>query len=270
MGFFERLFTREATPPPSSAPVPSSDDDAFGAGLDEHDHLIVARFSPARRSEYLGYGADALVACRALEEGLVADAIVRFDRLIADAASPVHLFRDVGRARFLAGDRDGAYAAFERFLDRGGDAIAREDRLATHVDLATIADERGEVDRAIEWLAALVDRDDAELAESLTLGQYLRMRGFPAEALDVLRGATDDAEVPPSALLEETGLCLFALGDLRAAERHLDEVVRRARCSCGKKVPESTAAALAAIYESTGRIGLAEEILRSTGVSCRS
>jgi len=264
MSWLGRIFGREA-----KSVVEPSVDEAFGAELDEHSHLIIAGWTDTQRAEYLGYGLEALLACRAFEEGRFLDANHRFTTLLAESDAPVHLLRDAGRAKLFCGEREEAEALFERFLEAGDGTISEDQRFLTHVDLATIADERGEVDRAIEWLSAVIGRND-DPRTYLALGRYLRREGFVDEALDVYRGYLDHEETPISAILEEAGLCHLARGDLPIAERHLGEVVRRARCSCGAKVPESTAAALASIYESTGRHAEAAEILRSVGNACRS
>lgn len=100
------------------------------------------------------------------------------------------------------------------------------------------------------------------------MGQYLARTGHPAEALDVLRSATTVAGGEPSSeVLEEVGQCQLALGRWREAEVALAEVVRRAKCRCGARVPEATARALASIYELTGRDAEARELLAGVGRS---
>ena len=266
MSFLSRIFG----PTPTAAPVSSQhEDDAFGSGLDEHAHLIVARWSSGQRAEYLGYGVDALVACRALEEGRFDEADRGFAALLRIASAPVHLLRDAGRAKLLLGDRFAAEQIFVRFLDASDASTDRERRFETRVDLATIADERGEIDRAIEWLSDQLE-ESGDPSATLVLGRYLRQRGFFDEALDVVRGLLGGEGPGETAVLEEAGLCEFGRGDLRSAERYLGEVLRRAQCSCGKKVPEATGIALAALYETTGRPQEAAEILRNIGGGCRT
>lgn len=260
MGFLDRLLGRKAAVASAKAI-----DDAFGDDLDIRSALIVARWTDTQRAEYVGYGAEVLHACLALEDGRFHDADRRFSALLEEFDDPVFLLYDAARARLLAGNPESAEHLLEQFVSKAGDRASPDQRLEVGVELATIAAERGDDDRAIARLGKLVEAMPRDPRAYLALGRFLRSRGFAEEALDVYRGFLSSNEVADTAMLEESGLCELALGHTAEAERFFDEVIRRAKCTCGVKVPESTLTALASIYETTGRHAKAIEMLRNAG-----
>lgn len=238
--------------------------------LDEIAALLVARWPAAQRTEYARYGRGAREAALALEEGRFAEARQAFEALLARADEPCFLLRDVGRARLASGDPRGAEEALRTFLAKAPEELESDLRLETHLDLVRVAGERGDVEAAIEELGAAIDALPDDPRPYFLMGQYLARTGHPAEALDVLRSAMTVAGGEPSSeVLEEVGRCQLALGRMREAESALAEVVRRAKCRCGARVPEATALALASIYEATGRAAEARELLAGVGrASC--
>ena len=238
------------------------------SGLEERMALVVARFAPMQRIEYQQYGLAAIEAALALDEGYFALASSRFVALFERAVEPVYLLRDLGRASAMLGDELVATAWFEKFLVVAEPDMPAEIRLETRVDLARFADRRGDIDGAIATLSDLVDELPDDSRAYLALGSYLRQRGFAVEALEVHEAASaGDGGAISSAVLEEIGLCHLALGRLAEAERALAEVVRRARCACGARVPRETAEALATVYERTARVQEAESLRRSVGIA---
>ncbi len=80
---------------------------------------ITASWTENQTEEYDAYGDDVIDASIALAEGHFVRARDLFERILDTAEEPRWLHRDVARARWAAGDLEGADAAFTRFLDAG-------------------------------------------------------------------------------------------------------------------------------------------------------
>jgi glycosyltransferase involved in cell wall biosynthesis len=109
-----------------------------------------------------------------------------------------------GEERFAAGDLDAAAAAFERVAAEAGDAALRVEAL---VDLAVVADARGELDEAATHLTTALQVDERSVDALLALSSVCSGRSDHPGAVRCLQRvlALDPANEDAPALLAELG-----------------------------------------------------------------
>ena len=157
------------------------------------------------------------------ERGQLADAIPMLER--AAALDP-----RLGPARFNlalayedAGERDKAereYLAAIQVLPN--DPVPR-------INLAMLYLDTDRPDEALEQLRAAAPRVRRDVLLSIAVGGALRRAGAPEEAAEVLHGVLQHAsDPPPTELLAELALALYATGELRAAENTMRRAVNQA------------------------------------------
>lgn len=197
-------------------------------------------------------------------------------------ADAKYLWLELGRARLVAGDKDGGAAALKTFLskldlDEGG-----EGRLSAHMELANLADARGDTAAALAELEAAAAALDEDPRPYLALGQYLRRKGSPTEAIEILDAAVGvmGESRPEWRVLEELGLAHKDAGNNGEAFRYLEQVVKMmmptarsySQVKNGSRdgglasaidLPPNTGLALADLYEKDGRLERAADMYRT-------
>lgn len=157
------------------------------------------------------------------ERGALADAIPMLERAVA-------LDPGLGPARFNlalayedAGERDKSereYLAAIQALPN--DPVPR-------INLAMLYLDTDRPDEAADQLRVAVPQVRGDVLLSIAVGAGLRRAGEPDEAVEVLHGALEHAsDPPPTELVAELALALYATGELRAAENTMRRAVKQA------------------------------------------
>lgn len=231
---------------------------------DERWSLIATSWEEAQLSEYDAYGEALRTALLALhdEEPEIAQPIL--EKLADSHDDAVFLYADVGRARLLAEDEDGAIEAFSLFLSRVDEDDESDTRLAAHIQLAMIYDRRQDEERALEWLQTAVTAMSGDPRPYLQLGAYMRRRGYSEEAIEVLDTAIELMEEsrPAWDVQQELGLAYRDAGrDARAIEL-LEQVIAFFVGRGQVDFPATTALPLARLYETAGKLERAADLYR--------
>jgi len=215
--------------------------------------------------EYELYGDRFREALLAMQAERVKEAHTLLEAVLADTDDPHYLWLEVGRARLLDGDTPGGTEALESFLASIGPDEGGNSRLAAHLELARLADEREDVEAAMEQYEAAIAADDENAATYLALGHYLRVRGQPAEAIEVLdAGLPFIGEVRPDwRVIQELALAHQELGHDDQAVDLLEEVIQIHVARSARDFPPETAVPLARLHEKAGRVERAADLFRS-------
>ena len=231
--------------------------------------LLAGNWEDDQVEEYDEYGDPFRDALLALHEEQVEEALAALEEIAEEAEEPLYLWLEIGRARALSEDFEGAEEALREFLsgleeDQGGEA-----RLAAHASLAGLRDREEDEEGAIAEYEAAIEAFPDDLRPFLLLGRYLRAKGHAEEAAEVLEAALPllDEDRPDWRFLEELGLALSDAGKSEHAGEILDQVlgifvsVRRH----GQPIEYSPAAAIARakLYEDEGRHEKAADLYRS-------
>ncbi|MCC6877266.1 MAG: tetratricopeptide repeat protein [Sandaracinaceae bacterium] len=249
----ERDDAKEA----AEAPAEMSDEDRWA--------LLAGSFTDERLEEYDGYGEALREALLALHDGRVDEALPALESILEDAEEPAYLWLEVGRARLAKGDEEGGAEALREALEVLDEEDAVEARLAARVELASIADRKGDEEAAIGELQGALDESPEDPRPYLALGQDLRSKGHAKEAADVIEAALPllDEVRPDWRVLEALGLAYAEAGDDEAAEKHLDHVIQIHVALRRLDFPPASAVALAELYERTERPEKAADLWRS-------
>jgi len=224
---------------------------------------IAGTWEPAQDEEYTEYGDDMNDALLALFSEEPKAARPLFEAILKDAEAPRYLWLEVGRARMIDEDDEGAEEALRTFLELLEDDEGGEGRLSAHANLARLADGRGDTEGAIAELedaAAFFDEDPRPL---LTLGRYLREKERPTDAVEILRMAADLMGMRPDwAILEELGLALVDSGEKAEAIDVFESSVSFLTSQKITAFPIRTASTLAKLYEDAGNLERAADLWR--------
>ncbi|MBC7171916.1 MAG: tetratricopeptide repeat protein, partial [Polyangiaceae bacterium] len=233
--------------------------------LSEEDRraLIAGQWSDAQADELEPHGDALLDALLALGEGRTAVGRQALEALLADATKPCFLLREVGAARALDGDLDGASECFERFLATLPDGAPEELVLGARHQLAALSASKGNNEGALEHLWAGVEAAPEDVRAYKALGAMLRQLGRDDEAAEVLTSGLDLLEGRPDwQLFQELGLAHSSAGRVEAARPWLERVVSMLKENRNFDLPPATALALARIHEAEGRLDRAADLYR--------
>jgi tetratricopeptide (TPR) repeat protein len=227
--------------------------------------LISSSWEPHQAEELEGYGEPLEKALLALEAGDAKRALAQLETLRESAREPSYLFLEVARAQLALGLLDGAEESLRTFLgriaaDEGGDA-----RLLAHRELARIAHERGDQDAAIATLEAAAEALGDDPRPYLDLGNYLRVVGRGAEAVEVLElcaGLYGQNTIDWPVTME-LGLAYAAAGDGPRAIRLLEGVLETLLAGGQRDLPPLAAVALAELHEKAENPARAADLYRT-------
>ncbi len=222
--------------------------------------MLIGRWTKDEDAELDPLGEPYLDALLALDEGLAEEGAKALELIVKGMEAPRHVMRPLARARRAVGDMDGAVSAIEAYLTL--DAITSEDILASYAELASIAAERRDVEGAIAAYERCIEALDDDPRPCLLLGQYLRLEGRPAEAVEVLEIATSMMTERDFQVVLELALCRHALGEDDHAVALFEEVLAHFRTRGRLEIPEDAAIPLAMIYEKRERIDRAADLMR--------
>jgi tetratricopeptide (TPR) repeat protein len=234
-----------------------SDDDRWA--------LLSGSWNGDQIDEYDEYGEEFRDALLALHDGKVKEAREALEELLEENEEDAcFLWLEVGRARVLDGDREGAEEALDTFLETVDDEEAVDARLIAYAELSGLRDLAGTEEGAIAALSSAMEAVPDDPRPFFMMGRYLRAKGHAQEAAEVLEAALPllDEERPDWRFFEELGLAhLSAQGEEKAAE-YLDRVLAQHVQLRRLDFPPATAVARAKIYESTGELHKAADLFR--------
>ena len=187
------------------------------------------------------------------------------ETLLENAEAPRYLWLEVGRARLLDGHLEAGERALRTFLETLEDEEGGDARLSAHREIAGVLDERGDEEGAIAELSAAVEQLPEDPRPLLALGHYLRTRGHPKEAVEVLEAAVDvmGESRPEWRVLQELGLACAEAGDEDRAVDMLETVIKMLVARNHYDYPPETAVALARLHEKRGKTERAADLFRA-------
>lgn len=245
-----------------------ADAKAHAVELDETDDDRWARigmgWEDAQEEEYDEYGEsfrEALLAMDAGEHQVALDKLTELKKKHGEEA--IYLWLELARARSRVEDHEGARKALKRFLKRVPDDDRSEARLNAYTYLAQLAEKAGDEELAIKELEKGLEAMPDDPRPFLQLGSYLRQKGHPDEAVEILEVAITltEADRPNPSALEELGLAQRDAGHDDAAIETLERViglfVSRAAVS---DFPPVAATTLAKLYEKKGNLARAADL----------
>jgi tetratricopeptide (TPR) repeat protein len=251
----EGLERRQVTEQVAATDAEPTDEDRL--------EVIASAWEPDQADEYEGYEGLG-PALLALMDGRAEEAREALEALLEAHDDARYLWFEVGRARIAAGATDEGVQALRRFIesldeDEGGDA-----RLATHMELARMLDEAGDVDAAVGEYQAAIEALGDDPRPYLWLGRFLREKGHPAEAAEVIQSAIEvmDTAHPDWRVLQELGLAQADAGQDDEAIETLEQVVRVLTARHQLDFPPPTALTLAKLHEKQGGLERAADLYR--------
>ncbi|MEM8605506.1 MAG: tetratricopeptide repeat protein [Myxococcota bacterium] len=227
--------------------------------------VIAGQWEDAQADEYEGYGQPLFDALIKMQAEHYDESRSTLEALASEAESPRYLWLEVGRARLLTDDVEGARAALERFVGSLHDGEGGETKLVALFTLARLADEAGEFEEATDHFESAVAAMPDDYRPYLAMGSFLRNKGHHDEALEVLQTALDLSRTaaPDWRLLEELGLAHEAAAKPDEATKFLEQVVEFFTQRQETDLPPPTATKLASLYESQGKPERAADLYRT-------
>lgn len=226
---------------------------------------LAGSWEDEQADEYEVYGQAFSDALLAMQAERASDARAALEQVLAEAEDPHYLWLELGRARLLDGDATAGTAALEEFLASIGPDEGGNSRLAAHLELARLADERDDFEGAVAQYEAAVEADDENPGTYLALGHYLRFKGHADQAVEVLEaGLPFIGEVRPDwRVIHELGIAHADLGHDDRAVELLEEVIQIHVARSARDFPPETAVALARLHEKAGHKDRAADLFRS-------
>jgi tetratricopeptide (TPR) repeat protein len=220
----QRLLDRmdhEQTAEPTAEPETEQSDE-------ERLALLAARWEEPQAEEYERYGEELDRALLALEDGRADEARQLLESLVQRAEHPRYLWIEVARARLQQEDRDGGIEALRTFLRTLAPREGGDTRMSVHMQLAHLADERGDFDGAVAEFEAAIETWNTDPRPYLLLGRYLRSKEHFEEAVEVLQSALEliDTAQPDWSALQELGLAQADAGHTAEATGTLERVLK--------------------------------------------
>lgn len=258
-----RIETLEQEDAKIQAEIPDemSDEDRWAilAGTWDDDQL----------AEYDEYGEAFREAMLLLHDEKLEEGLEGLEELLNDAEEPVYLWLEVGRARAVNEDFEGAEEAIREFLDLLEEDEGGEAKLSGFATLARLREQDGDEEGAMEELSDAMEAFPDDPRPFLLMGQYLRSKGHGEEAADVLEAgrALLDEDGFDWRYYQEVGLAQKDAGNAEIAADYLDRVIafciERSRQSGTVVYYPETAVARAALYEDEGRLEKAADLFRT-------
>ena len=231
---------------------------------EERRAMIIGQWDEDQGDELEALGDPLLDGLLLLLDEKTKDGRELLEALLEAADAPVYLFIEVGRARLLDDDVEGAKAAIATFLERVGAEGGEEPRLNAHLTLARICDEASDFDGAMAQLEAAVEAIPHDPRPYLHMGNFLRRNGHGSEAVEVLESALEvtDSERPHWGFLQELGLAQAEAARDEAAVATLEQILTLFTERGLTDFPPEAASVLAELHAKAGRKERAADIFR--------
>lgn len=245
----------------AEGPDEMSDDDRWA--------LLAGSWEEEQLDEYDDYGEEFREALLALHDDQVDEALEALEAILEEAEEPVYLWLEVGRARLLAEDHEGAEEALREFIDELDEDEGGQSRLSAHAALAGLRDRADDEEGALAELGAAMELFPDEPVPFLMMGRYLLSKDHVDEAVEVLESGAEllDEDRPDWRFLEQLGLAYAEADRPAEAAATLDRIialfVSLRRPDRPLDYPPAAAVARAKIYEDEGRLEKAADIYRT-------
>lgn len=251
------LERKDAVEAASEGPAEMSEEERFA--------VIAGSWEPLQAEELEEYGDELVKAIVALESGDGKTARPLLDELVSHHEEASYLWLEVGRARLLDDDDEGARQALEKFLSRIAPDEGGAARLGAHNDLAALRHRAGDEDGAIAHLENACEALEDDPRPYHALGNYLLQTKRPAEAAEVLEmcaGQFGDGQVewPVSLSL---GVALSEAGQQERAVAVLEGALEILVARGTQDFPPALAVALAQVQEQSGNPTRAADLFRA-------
>jgi tetratricopeptide (TPR) repeat protein len=237
-----------------------------GAEPTDEDRLevIASTWEPDQADEYDGHGEALDAALLALADGRNEEGHRALEALLEDTEEPRYIWYEVGRARLAVDDHDGGADALRRFIDAMDEDEGGEARLVAHLELARLLDDAGDFDAAVAEHQAAIEALGDDPRPYLWLGRFLRAKGHPEEAAEVIESALEvmDTAQPDWRVLQELGLAQAEAGQEDEAIETLEQVLKVLTGRRHLDFPPPTALTLAKLCEKKGRLERAADLYR--------
>lgn len=231
--------------------------------VSDEDRLAVlaGSWEEPQAAEYDSYGEAFTNALLAMHDGRASEARPVLEALLEGTEEPRYLWLEIARVRFATEDPDAAAQALVEFLSELTEGEGGDARLAAHVELARLADERGDFDGAVAQLEKAVGELDEDHRPYLALGRFLRTKGHAEEAIEVLEAAMNvmDDMRPDWQVIQELGLAQADAGRDDEAIETLERVVSL-MMTLRVDLPATTGVPLAKLYEKKERLDRAADL----------
>lgn len=246
----QRAEARES----AAEPAQLSDEEKFVA--------IAGSWEDEQAEEYERYGDELRQALLALYDERFQEARQLLEGLAARVSDPHYLHYEVGRARLLTGEVESGAQALDLFLSSIGPEEGGEARLATHLELARIAEQASDLDGAIAQLQTAIEALPQDPRPYLLMGNFLRQHGHTQEALEVLESGLRalDQTNPDTRTIQEMGLCYADLGQDQQAIASLESVVGQLSARQQMDLPPEATVVLAKLHDKAGNKGRAADL----------
>jgi tetratricopeptide (TPR) repeat protein len=232
---------------------------------DERFTLIQGAWEPLQAAELESYGEPLVKAVVALEDGDAKRALPLLEQLVATAKAPSYLWLEVGRARLLLDELEGAEAALRKFLSRIGPDEGGAARLSAHREIARLLHTRGDHEQALAELEAACDALEEDPRPLLDLGNYLRMLERPHEAVEVLElcASLFNEQRIEWPVLNELGVAYAEAGKDEQAVSTLETMLEHLNQRGQTDFPALGTATLARVQERRGNLARAADLFRA-------
>lgn len=226
--------------------------------------LIEGGWEEEQAEEYDRYDERLTKGLMCLLRGEFKEAHELLAALEQTAKQPAYLWLEIARCRLMSEDKTGGIEALKTFLSRIGPDEGGNARLSAHLELARLHDEEGRHEEALAEYENAVESMPEDPRPYIVLGRYLRTRGVPTEAVEVMRAALPVmGELRPEwRVLEELGLALKDAGETAEAIERLESVIGIFMAQRQVDFPPETARALAELSEKNGRLERAADLYR--------
>lgn len=245
----------------AEGPEELSDDDRWA--------VLAGNWNEAQQDEYDELGEPLREALLLLHDEEVEPARELLEELLEETEEPVYLYLEVGRARALDEDLEGAEEALRAFVDQLEDDEGGQAQLGAFATLASLRERDDDEEGALGDLGAAMETFPEEPGPFLMMGNYLFGKGHVEEALEVLESGADllDPDRPDWRYLEQLGLVYAAAEEDEKAAATLDQVisffVSLRRHDRALDYPPATAVARAKLFEEEGRLEKAADLYRT-------
>ncbi|MDH5493516.1 MAG: hypothetical protein OEY14_16295 [Myxococcales bacterium] len=224
--------------------------------------LISARWEPGQAEEYDAYDDRFVDARLHLEKGAFAEARELFEALVEEAAIPRFLRFELARACLGMKDTETCARELRAFLESLDPDEGGLPRLAAHHQLAELSDEAGDEEAALDEYQAAIEAFEDDYRPLLLMGNFLRRKGRPEEAVEILEEAARSMDElrPDFQTYEALGLALRDADRKPEAIVQLEQVVSIFAERGHLDLPPVAAEALAELHEEAGALERAADL----------